>query len=64
MLTVTKNGKPLDQTLYMYDKVNKVSSSSEKGLVIHYEGSGCTFKTGYGCVIVRRDIFEVIRTSR
>ena len=77
MLTVTKNGKPLDQTLYTYDESNKVFSSSENGLVVHFDGHGgtfktgtgctfktgygCTFDTGYGCVIVRRDIFEVIQ---
>lgn len=68
--SVTKNGKPLDPSLYTWDEKTRTFSSTENGLVLDFAGVlGCTFKTGYdctfntesGCVIIRRDEFEVIQ---
>ena len=56
MFKVTKNGKPLDKSLYTLDKATKTFSSNEDGLVIECDnrwtikaGSNCTFKTGSYC---------------
>ena len=74
--SVTKNGVPLDENLYTWDKKTKTFSTKEEGLVLDFKnrydctfdtGYGCTFDTdhdctfdtGSGCVVVRRDIFEV-----
>lgn len=66
---VLQNGKPLDESKFTWDEVTKTFSSNEDGLVIDFRGIGnctfdtgsyCTFKTGYNCVIVRRDMFEVV----
>lgn len=55
---VTKNGKPLDPSLYTWDEKTKTFSTKESGLVLDfrsldnctfYTGNSCTFDTGYGC---------------
>ena len=47
MITITKNGAPLDKALYDWNAETKVFSSLENGLTISTELHGCTFKTGY-----------------
>ena len=68
--SVTKNGKPLDTSLYNQDKETRTFSTNESYLVLDFSyysdctfktGSNCTFDTGYCCIIIRRDIFEVIQ---
>lgn len=49
MITITKNGKPLDKSLYDWNEKTKVFSSLENGLTISTELDGCTFKTGHRC---------------
>ena len=93
MITVTRNGKPLDKSLYSWDEDTRTFSSKEDRLTISTELNGCTFKTGYNCtlitgsyctfnagfnctfntghdctfdvgdncVVIRRDVFEVIK---
>ena len=56
--SITKNGKPLDKSLYTIDEKTKTFSSNESDLVLDFSnedewtfhtGSNCTFNTGYGC---------------
>ena len=56
--SVTKNGKPLDPSLYSWDKKTRAFSTTECELVLDFNnmnnitfntGSGCTFKTGSDC---------------
>ena len=58
MYSITKDGKPLDQGMYVIDPVAETFSSVESGLVLDFSGefgwafnpsSDCTFDTGYGC---------------
>ena len=59
--SITKNGKPLDKKLYTIDEKTKTFSSNESGLVLDFSNEyGWAFDTGSNCVVVRRDIFEVI----
>lgn len=64
--SVTKNGKPLDPSLYTWDETTRTFSSLENSLVLDFSkfkrctfktGYNCTFDTGSYCVLVRRDIF-------
>ena len=50
MLTVLKDGKPLDRALYTYDEHSGVFTSAEHRLVIIYTGKACTFNTGAYCL--------------
>lgn len=76
--SVTKNGKPLDKSLYTWDEETKTFSSKEDGLVLDFSDcsgvtfetgsnctfdtrSRCTFKAGFKSVVIRRDVFEVIK---
>jgi len=68
--SVTKNGKPLDESLYSWNEETKTFLTSEYGLVLDFRnipnctfdtGYNCTFKTGGGCVIIRRDEFQIIQ---
>ena len=56
--SVTKNGKKLDESLYVWDEETKTFRSSEPCLVLDFRcicgvtfniGYGCTFNTGSGC---------------
>lgn len=56
--SVTRNGKPLDPSLYTWDEKNKTFSTAASNLVLDFSsfamitfntGAFCTFKTGYGC---------------
>lgn len=48
--SVTKFGKPLDPSLYTWDKANNVFSTEEDHLVLDFgDYNGVTFKTGYYC---------------
>jgi len=56
--SITKNGVPLDKSLYTIDKKTKTFSSNEDGLVLDFinefkwafdTGYGCTFNTGPCC---------------
>ena len=67
--SITKNGVPLNKSLYTMDEETKTFSTNESGLVLDFRnednctfktGSSCTFNTGFECVVVRRDIYEVI----
>ena len=58
MYSVTKNGKPLDKSLYTINEKTKTFSSNESGLVLDFSdeygwvfntGSSCTFNTGSSC---------------
>ena len=58
MYSITKDGKPLDQGMYVIDPVAETFSSVESGLVLDFSGefgwafntsSDCTFDTGSGC---------------
>ena len=69
MFSITKNGEPLNKSLYTRDEKTKTLYTNEIWLVLDFRdypdctfktGYGCTFKTGYSCVVVRRDVFEVI----
>jgi len=69
MYSITQFGKPLDKSKYTIDEKTKTFSSNENSLVLDFSdkwdwvfgtASDCTFKTGYECVVVRRDIYEVI----
>lgn len=51
MYSITKNGKPLDKSLYTIDEETKTFSSNENGLVLDFsEEWGWTFRTGSGCI--------------
>ena len=59
--SITKNGVPLDKSLYTMDEETKTFSTNESGLVLDFRNvDHCTFNTGSDCVVVRRDIYEVI----
>ena len=48
--SVTKNGIPLDPSLYTFNEETRTFSSKEDDLVLDFSLiSGCTFKTGSGC---------------
>jgi len=56
--SITKNGNPLDESLYTIDIENREFSSREDDLVLDFNGwieftfktgDGCTFSTGGGC---------------
>lgn len=56
--SVTKDGKILDPSLYVWDEKNRIFSTNRHGLVIDFSrhtnvtfktGSCCTFKTGANC---------------
>ena len=48
--SITKNGVPLDKSLYTLDEKTKTFSSDEDGLVLDFSNeTGWTFKTGYDC---------------
>ena len=79
-LSVTQFGKPLSKEKYAWNEDIKVFSSKESNLVIDFDGTsatfttgngctfntsnGCTFTTGYNCVIIRKDIFEIIKIPK
>jgi hypothetical protein len=51
--SVTKNGIPLDPSLYDWNEKSKTFSSKEDGLVLDFAGIiGVTFKTGYSCTFL------------
>ena len=58
MIIVTKNGEPLSELLYSWDKDCGVFLSDEEGLEISTDrnnclfkvGDNCTFNTGFGCI--------------
>jgi len=48
--SITKNGVPLDKSLYTIDEKTKTFSTLENGLVLDFSDENyCTFKTSYGC---------------
>lgn len=48
--SITKNGKPLDKSLYVWDEVTQTLSTKEDNLVLDFSGySNCIFNTGFGC---------------
>ena len=48
--SITKNGKPLDKSLYIRDEKTKTLSTNEYWLVLDFSDySYCTFKTGSYC---------------
>ena len=48
--SITKNGKPLDRSLYSIDEDTKTFSTEENGLVLDFNGlGGWTFKTYSNC---------------
>ena len=56
--SITKNGVPLDKSLYTMDEETKTFSTNESGLVLDFRnvdyctfntGSYCTFNTGFDC---------------
>ena len=48
--SITKNGKPLDKSLYSIDEKTKTFSSNESDLVLDFSNEyGWTFKTGILC---------------
>ena len=48
--SITKNGKPLDKSLYTIDEKTKTFSSNESDLVLDFSNEDeWTFKTGYRC---------------
>lgn len=48
---VTKNGKPLNPSLYSWDEETRTFSTTENGLVLDFTGGhNCTFKTGSNCI--------------
>ena len=58
MFSITKNGEPLNKSLYTRDEKTKTLYTNEIWLVLDFRdypdctfktGYGCTFKTGYGC---------------
>ena len=58
---VTQWGKELDKSRYTFDETTKCFSSEEDNLVLDFNtSSNCTFKTGEKCVVIRRDIYEII----
>ena len=60
-MKITQLGKELDREKYIIDKKAKSFSTTEDGLVLDFSGEyGWAFKTGFRCVAVRRDIYEVI----
>ena len=79
-LSVTQFGKPIPKEKYTWDEETKVFSSKESNLVMDFDGTsatfttgngctfntsnGCTFTTGYNCVIIRKDIFEIIKIPK
>lgn len=63
MISITKNGKPLEKTEYTYDNKTKTLSTNIDGVVID-SGDSSTIKAGKNSVVVRRDIFEVIIFDR
>ena len=69
MYSITKNGRPLDKSLYTIDEDKKIFVTEESGLVLDFNSeygwtfkttSNCTFDTDSDCVVVRRDVYEVI----
>ena len=68
--SITQDGKELSKDKYTWDKETRTLSTTEDNLVLDFSnydaitfitGLGCTFKTGSNCVVVRRDIFEVVK---
>jgi len=66
---VLQNGKPLSLDKFEWDEKTKTFSSNENDLVLDFAGissctfnteGNCTFKTGSECVVVRRDVYEII----
>ena len=56
--SITKNGKPLDKSLYTWDEKTRTLATEENQLVLDFisydsctfdTGSSCTFKTGSSC---------------
>ena len=48
--SVTRNGKPLDPSLYTWDEETQTFSTTEENLLLDFsEYSNCTFKTGSNC---------------
>ena len=48
--SITKNGVPLDKSLYTMDEETKTFSTNESGLVLDFRNVDyCTFKTGSDC---------------
>ena len=68
---VLQYGKPLSLDKFNWDEETKTFSTTENDLVLDFTAINgnctfdtaweCTFKTGKDCVIVRRDIFEIIQ---
>ncbi len=51
--SITKNGEPLDESLYSIDLDNKTFSSKEDDLVLDFTGlAGWTFHTGWNCTFI------------
>jgi len=50
MFSITKNGEPLNKSLYTRDEKTKTLYTNEIWLVLDFRDySDCTFKTGYDC---------------
>jgi len=50
VFSVTKNGKPLDESLYMWNEETKTFASREDALVLDFSSINyCTFDTGHYC---------------
>ena len=50
MFSITKNGEPLNKSLYTRDEKTKTLYTNEIWLVLDFRDySDCTFDTGYGC---------------
>ena len=48
--SITKNGVPLDKSLYTMDEETKTFSTNESGLVLDFRNVDyCTFNTGFDC---------------
>jgi len=48
--SITRNGEPLNESLYTWDEKTKTLSTEENNLVLDFSGyNNCTFKTGFKC---------------
>ena len=48
--SITRNGEPLDESLYTWDEKTKTLSTEENKLILDFSSySNCTFNTGFGC---------------
>lgn len=54
--SITKNGNPLDESLYSIDKNHMIFASKEWNLVLNFRGlRHWTFKTGCDCTFITGD---------